>query len=143
FGRQPGDCPLEIVDARQMFFHAGLIVPWQLLLQCRGVFTDRVQYAPLAVDPAFFTPAEEPVEDFVWDHLRRQGALVTGPTHVALDALAEGLLRNADLQRTESRLAFEFRCNGLIYGGACRAASGEGRATHQRAHGFVVAGARD
>src|SRR5262249_46368332 len=125
-----------------MFFHSGLVVYLQSLLQRRGVFTDRVQDAALAVGPAFFAPAEEPVEEFVRDHLRRQGALVTRPTHVSLDAFAEGFLRDADLQRPETRLALELRRDGLIYGRTGRAASGERRATHQRAHGFVMSVAR-
>src|SRR5215475_5248169 len=142
FGGQSGDLPLQVAYARQMFFNAGLVVWRQSLLQIRGVFMDRVQYAALAVDPAFFTPAEEPVEEFVWDHLRRQSALVTGPAHVSLYAFAEGFLRDADLQRPETRFALELRRDCLIYGRTSRSASGERRATHQRAHGFVMPVAR-
>src|SRR5262249_19470441 len=125
-----------------MFFHSGLVVYLQSLLQSLGVFADRVQDAALAVDPAFFAPAEEPVEEFVRDHLRRQSALVTRPTHVSLDAFAEGFLRDADLQRPETRLALELRRDGLIYGRTGRAASGERRATHQPAHEFLMSVAR-
>src|SRR5262245_22698225 len=141
-GRQSGDRALQVADARQMLLHSGLVVWWQSLLQSRGVFTDRVQYAALAVDPAFFAPAEEPVEEFVGDHLRRQRALITRPTHVSLDAFAEGFLRDADLHRAETRLALELRRDGLIYGRTGRSASGERRATHQPAHGFVMSVAR-
>src|SRR5262245_64212303 len=41
FRRQSGDCALQVADARQMLFHSGLVVSWQLLLQSRGVFADR------------------------------------------------------------------------------------------------------
>src|SRR5262245_914796 len=142
FWRKSGDRALQVADARQMFFHSGLVVWRQLLLQSLGVFTNRVQDAALAVDPAFFALAEEPVEEFVRDHLRRQGALVTSPAHVSLDAFAEGFLRDANLQRPETRLALEFRRDGLIYGRTSRSASGERRATHQRANGFVMSVAR-
>src|SRR5207245_8872339 len=49
--------------------------------------------------------SENAVEQFMRDHLRRQGAIAAGPAKIALNALAERLLAHADLQRAEARFA--------------------------------------
>ena len=68
-----------------------------------------IEDAALAVHPAFFARAEQAIEKPVRDHLRRQRAFISGPAHVALHALAERFLRDADLQRAEAGVAAELR----------------------------------
>ena len=72
-------------------------------------------------------------------HLRRQRAIVAGPAHIALDALAERFLRDADLQRAEARLGADLRGDHLIDRRSARAVSGERRARRHTAHRLVVA----
>ena len=122
-----------------MLVDAGLIVRRQLLLQQIGVLPNSVQNTALAIHPALFALAEQPVEEPVRDHLRRQRALVSGPAHVALHALAERFLRDADLQRAEPGVAADLGGDHLVDGRSARAAAGEMRAGHQPAHGVRVA----
>ena len=45
-----------------MLLYAGLIVLGKFLLERNRVFPDRVQNAPLAIDPSFFAASEQPIE---------------------------------------------------------------------------------
>src|SRR6202030_4121040 len=105
----------------------------------RSVGCNRVENAPLAIHPALFLSAEETVEQPVGNHLRGQRALVSSPAHVALHALAKGLLRHADLQRAESRIGADLPGDNLVDRRPARPAAGEIRAGHQTAHRVSMA----
>ena len=122
-----------------MLFHSGLVVLRQVLFKLRRVFEYRIQDTPLAIDPAFFALAEEAIEEPVRKHLGRESPFVTGPAHIALDALAEGFLGDSHLQRAETRVAADLGSDGLVDGRAAGAAPGEARAGHEAAHGVVMA----
>src|SRR5262245_9006399 len=117
-----------------MLVQAGLIVAGELLLESSRVLADDIQYAPLTIRPTLFPLTKQPVEKPVRDHLLRQSVLVSGPAHVSLHALAEGFLRNANLQRAESRVAAELGRNHLVDRRPTRPPSGEPGASHQPAH---------
>ena len=68
-----------------------------------------------------------------------RGAVVAGPAHVALNALAKGFLRHADLDRTEARFTADFRRDGLIDRRSSGAVAGEGRTRCDPADRFMVA----
>src|ERR1700738_3405901 len=119
-----------------MLIQTGLIVAWKLLLQSRHVLADGIQDAPLAIHPTFLALAEQPVEEPMGDHLRRKGPLVSGPAHVALHAFAKRFLRDANLQRAESRVAAELGCDHLVDRWSARSPSGEPGSSHQPAHGI-------
>src|SRR6185312_15784383 len=77
-------------------------------------------------------------------HFRRQRAIVTGPTHIPLDAFTEGFLGDADLEGAETRIAADLRSDDLIDGGTAGAVARERGAGGDTADGFVmaIAGAR-
>src|SRR5262249_9229344 len=102
-----------------------------------------VENAALAIRPAYLARAKQAVEKLVRDHLGWQRPVVARPAHVPLDALAERLLRYPDLERPKPRLAADLAGNGLVDRRPARAAPGERRPGHQRAHRLVmpVAGA--
>src|SRR5262249_35030190 len=91
------------------------------------------------IHPSFFARAEQVIEELVGQHLRRQRTVVPGPAHVALDALAERLLRHADLNRAEARLLADLRRYRLIDRRPARAVPGKWSAAHDAADGLVVA----
>src|ERR1700732_2548924 len=121
-----------------MLVQARLIVARKLLLQSRHVLADSIQDAPLAINPTLLALAEQPVEEPAGDHLRRESPLVPGPAHVALHALAERLLRDANLQRAESRVAAELGRDHLVDRWPARPPSREPGSGHQPAHGVGV-----
>src|SRR4029079_11399091 len=100
FGRKPRDRALKVTDAGQMRIHAHLIFRAELLLQQSGILPGGLENTALAIYPALFSLAEEPVEEPVRNHLRRQSTLVSGPAHIPLHAFAEAFLRHADLKRS-------------------------------------------
>ncbi len=138
-GGQTGNRALHVADAGQVLVQTGLIVVRQLLLQRRHVLAHRIEDAALAIHPAFLALAEQAVEEAVGDHLRRERALEAGPAHIALHTLAKRFLRDADLQRTEARVAAELGRDHLVDRRSCRAASGEAGSGHQAAHRVGVA----
>src|ERR1700674_2796849 len=103
-----------------MLVQACLIVARQLLLQSCHILAHGIQDTPLAIHPAFLALAEQPVKESVRDHLRRESPLVPGPAHVALHALAERLLRDANLQRAESRVTTHLGSDHLVDGWPAR-----------------------
>src|ERR1700677_4256229 len=122
-----------------MFFHARLVVFWKTLLECGSVFQHHIQNAALAVDPTLFPASEQAIEEAIRQHLGGQCAIEACPAHIALDALAEGLLRNADLQRAKAGFTAYLCGDGLIDRGATRPAAGEPCTSHQAADGIVMA----
>src|SRR5206468_566933 len=78
-------------------------------------------------------------------HLRGERAIVSCPAHVALYALSEGFLRDADLQGPETGIAADLRGDRLIDGRSAGAAPGKRLSRHQGAHGAVmpVSGSRN
>ena len=93
----------------------------------------------LRVDPAGVAGAEQVIEELVRQHLRRQRAVVPGPAHVALDALAERFLRDADLDRAEARIAADSGGDDLVDGRSAGAVAGERGTGGDAAHRLVVA----
>src|SRR5207247_1749391 len=125
-----------------MILDARLVLLAQLRFEAGGILADRIENAALAFHPAFVTGSENTVEQFMRDHLRRQGAIAAGPAQIALNALAERLLAHADLQRAEARFAADLRGDRLIDGAPAGAAAGEGSTRYQRAHRPVMIVAR-
>ena len=121
-----------------MIFDAQPVLLAQLSAQAEGVFPHRVQNAALPLHPAFIAGAEDAIEQFVRNHLRRQRAIASGPTQIALNTLAKGFLAHADLQRPEAALPADFGCDELIDGRSACATAGEGRSRHERTHRAVV-----
>ena len=138
-GGQSGDGALHIANRRKVLFHAHGIVLGNFFLQVRGILPHGVEDAALAGHPAGIARAEQVIEELVRQHLRRQRAIVSGPAHVALDALAEGFLRDADLNRAEARIAADFGGDGLVDGCSARAVAGERRTGGDAADRLVVA----
>ena len=122
-----------------MLFQTLLVFLAQRRLQFGDIAATRSRMLSLRPHPALIFLAEEPVEQILRNHLRRQGAIVTRPAHVAVNVLAVRFLRDADLQRMEARFRAHLRGQNLIDGGAARAASGVGGAGHQAAEGGKVA----
>ena len=122
-----------------MLFEPCLIVAGQFLLERRGIVPHGIEDAALAIHPALFALAEQPVKEAVGNHLGRQGAFITGPAHVALHAFAEGLLSDANLQRPEAAVAPDLGGDHLIDGGPGGSASREWRTRHQAGHGVGMA----
>src|SRR5262245_10430768 len=107
--------------------------------EVRDILTHEVEDALLASDPGLILDAEETIEEILRDHLGRQRALESGPRHVALHVFAVGLLRDADLERTESRFGADFRGENLVERGAACAAPSERGAGHEATDGVHVA----
>src|SRR5262249_12019680 len=129
---------------RQVLVHPQLVLLREVLAQRFGVLAHGIEDAALAVDPSLLALAEQTIEQLVWNHLRRQGTIVAGPAHVPLDALAEGLLRDADLQRAEAGIGADSRSYRLVDGWSARAAPRKRRTRKQAAGRLMmpVAGTR-
>ena len=121
-----------------MLLEADLVLPAETLPQFSGVVPHGIEDAALAIDPALLHAAEETVEEARGKHFGRQGPVAAGPAHVALNAFAEGFLRDTDLQGAEAGVAAGLGCDHLVERHAAGAASGELGAGHQRAHRAVV-----
>ena len=137
-GRQAGNGALQIADRSQMLIETMPVRLAQSRLQFGHVLLNQVQNALLAIHPALVLHAEQAVKQILRNHLRRQRAIISRPTHVAMHVFAVRFLRDSDLQRMESRLGSHLRRQNLVDRGAAGAASCIGRAGHQSAHGGEV-----
>src|SRR3954466_15313788 len=118
-----------------MFVEAHLIFFRQALAQQRAVLGQRVENASLAVYPTQIPGAEEAIEEAMRNLLRRQRPVRTRPAHILLDSAAERLLGDADLQRSESRITANLRCQDLVERCGAGPRRTQPRARHQRAEG--------
>src|SRR5205814_10356156 len=82
---------------------------------------------------------ERAVDRPVRNNLGGQRTIAAGPTHVALNALAERLRRDADLQRAEPAVPADVLRDRLVDRRPARPAAGEAFAGNETAHRVVVA----
>src|SRR5205814_8464580 len=124
-GRQRSDRSLHVAHRTEVFFDARLILAPELCFHLLGVLLHDVQNAFLAIHPSSLSHTEQPVEELMRQHFRRQGPVAIGPAQIALNAFAEGFLRYADLQGAEARFLSQFPRDYLIDRRAARSTSGE------------------
>src|SRR5437667_10739329 len=79
-----------------------------------GVFEDEIQNAPFPVDPSFFSGTENAIKQILRDGLWWQGAIVTRPAHVGIDAIPVALPAHSNLERSESRVSTKLASYNLI-----------------------------
>ena len=137
-GRQACNGLFEVPDRSQMLVQASLVLLSERLAELERVLAHGIQNTLLPLDPTRVSLAEKALEELVREHLRRERPLVGGPAHIALDALSEGFLRNADLQGPEARVAADFRGDRLVDRRRSRAPARKGGSRHQRAHGTMM-----
>src|SRR5262245_58199969 len=99
--RQAGDRSFQAADRSQILLQPLLVAMAECILQRLRFTRHGVENAFLALDPVLLLGAEEPIEQTVRNHFGRQRPITPGPAHIALNALAERLLANANLQASE------------------------------------------
>src|SRR5439155_26621246 len=139
FRGQSRNRPLDVPHRAEILLDARLVLAPEVRFHRARIILHGVENALLPIHPGALAHAEQPVEQLMRQHLRRQRTVAIGPAQIALNALAERLLRYTDLQRAEARFFAQLPRNHLVDRRAAGAAPGIGLARDQRAHGRVVA----
>ncbi len=138
-GRQARNRAFQLTDGREVLVKPLLVGGAEARIQALSVFSDSIEDALLALDPAAFFLPEQAIEQPVRQGFRGQGPVAVGPTHVALDRFAKAFLRDADLQRAEAGLPADLRRQHLVKRRPASAASRVDATAQQGAHRRVVA----